>query len=104
MTRKEQIEQAATESCQHLPECKIYFEMGAKWADKNPHWISVVDDLPPIQDKGTYSDLVLVCGTKGEIDTAKYSYMSNRWQCNAVLLTVTHWMPLPAPPRKGGKQ
>ena len=68
------------------------------------NWISVEDDLPPIQDKGTYSDLVLVCGTKGEIDMAKYSYMSSRWQCSSVLLTVTHWMPLPAPPMKGGNK
>lgn len=64
MTRKEQIEQAATESCQHLPECKIYFEMGAEWADKNPHWISVEDELPEHneEDNGLISyPTVLVC-------------------------------------------
>ena len=44
MTRKEQIEQAANESCRHLPDCKIYFEMGAEWADKNPACISAEDD------------------------------------------------------------
>lgn len=78
--------------------------MAIDFGQQQSKWIPVDDDLPPIQDKGTYSDLVLVCGTRGEIDTAKYSYMSSRWQCSSVLLTVTHWMPLPASPKKGGKQ
>lgn len=101
MTRKEQIEQAATESCQHLPECKIYFEMGAKWADKNPHWISVEDELPEHneEDNGLISyPTVLVCLYDGFITEDYYDDISGEWRDYDG--DVEYWMPMPQPPRK----
>ena len=101
MTRKEQIEQAATESCQHLPECKIYFEMGAKWADKNPHWISVEDELPEHneEDNGLISyPTVLVCLYDGFRTEDYYDDISGEWRDYDG--DVEYWMPMPQPPRK----
>lgn len=101
MTRKEQIEQAATESCQHLPECKIYFEMGAEWADKNPHWISVEDELPEHneEDNGLISfPTVLVCLYDGFRTEDYYDDISGEWRDYDG--DVEYWMPMPQPPRK----
>lgn len=101
MTRKEQIEQAATESCQHLPECKIYFEMGAEWADKNPHWISVEDELPEHneEDNGLISyPTVLVCLYDGFRTEDYYDDISGEW--HDFDGDVEYWMPMPQPPRK----
>ena len=101
MTRKEQIEQAATESCQHLPECKIYFEMGAEWADKNPHWISVEDELPEHneEDNGLISyPTVLVCLYDGFRTEDYYGDISGEWRDFDG--DVEYWMPMPQPPRK----
>ena len=101
MTRKEQIEQAATESCQHLPECKIYFEMGAEWADKNPHWISVEDELPEHneEDNGLISyPTVLVCLYDGFRTEDYYDDISGEWRDFDG--DVEYWMPMPQPPRK----
>ena len=101
MTRKEQIEQAATESCQHLPECKIYFEMGAEWADKNPHWISVEDELPEHneEDNGLISyPTVLVCLYDGFRTEDNYDDISGEWRDYDG--DVEYWMPMPQPPRK----
>ena len=104
MTRKEQIEQAATESCQHLPECKIYFEMGAEWADKNPHWISVEDELPEHneEDNGLISyPTVLVCLYDGFRTEDYYDDISGEWRDFDG--DVEYWMPFPTPPvKKGG--
>ena len=67
------------------------FYNGARWADKNPHWISVEDELPP---KGqwiiTYEPTSpIVVGTDIILtdETADEHH-------------VTHWMPMPQPPRK----
>ena len=101
MTRKEQIEQAATESCQHLPEFKIYFEMGAEWADKNPHWISVEDELPEHneEDNGLISyPTVLVCLYDGFRTEDNYDDISGEWRDYDG--DVEYWMPMPQPPRK----
>ena len=92
MTRKEQIEQAATESCQHLPECKIYFKMGAEWADKNPNWISVEDKLPKDDEW-----VLGYCPVQGRVLFLRYFNGHFYIYVDGV---ITHWMPIPTPPNK----
>ena len=65
-------------------------------------WISVKDRLPertlPPHDVLVYHDLN--CGMF--VDRAWYSYDMGKW-CSVLgmKLKVTHWMPLPDPPKEG---
>lgn len=73
------------------------FEAGVEWADGHPRWISVEDELP---EKG---EVVFI--TDGELtDTGFYDY-DDAWQPYMQWLgDITHWMPLPQPPKEGGEQ
>ena len=77
------------------------FEEGARWADEHPHWISV-EELPKIGKD------VLVLREDGEMQVAhQYNESIARWwSVDGFPLknNITHWMPLPQPPKKGGKQ
>ena len=91
MTRKEQIKMKADKYCKdewtHLG-----FVAGAEWADAHPNWISVEDELPP--HNGRY---IFYSDTMG----VRTSYYYTDIQ---LLEHITHWMPLPEPPKKGGGQ
>lgn len=67
---------------------EIGFIEGAVWADAHPHWISVEDELP--QKNGMYIFL-----QSGIIYTAMY------YKSIGLHRDVTHWMPLPLPPKEG---
>jgi hypothetical protein len=71
---------------------------GARWADEHPHWISVEDEMPKNKE--------LVFITDGEYtDTGFYEYTFDEWQpCEKWLGDITHWMPLPQAPKKGGEE
>ena len=75
------------------------FTDGAHWADEHPHWISVEDELPKIGKD------VLVLREDGEMLVAhQYNEEIARWwSVDGFPLknNITHWMPLPAPPKKG---
>ena len=63
------------------------------------HWISVEDELPPL------NVFVLTCdGQKNE--NLLMLAGKGRWYDKAVGLhrNITHWMPLPQSPKKGGDQ
>ena len=65
-------------------------------------WISVKDRLPertvPPHDVLVYHDLN--CGMF--VDRAWYSHEKKRWRSAIGMnLKVTHWMPLPEPPKEG---
>ena len=112
MTREEEIkkqaEKKALEPSRLMhPYAKQYKVMsayeigyieGAVWADEHPHWISVEDELPKLN-----SGMVVVATYKGDIDFMIFSnsgwHNSKRWCC--VKGVITHWMPLPQPPKKG---
>ena len=92
-----------------------------KWADNNPaaRWISVedyaTDELPPlIDEKDPYGESVHVLFFV-ELDGIQFiskgcfDYDSGMWHaletdCSYCKEQVTHWMPLPKPPKKGGEQ
>lgn len=74
------------------------FMDGANYADAHPHWISVEDKLP--KD----GDYVLICNNRGLMTTSLYE--GKEWVISETYLAVivTHWMPLPQAPRKGGEE
>lgn len=62
-------------------------------------WIPVTERLPENQeDVHIWFDR---CG--GDIDVGWFSLDKKAWFCKGIMLpyTVTHWMPLPEPPKKG---
>lgn len=110
MTREEQI---AIASCAYGSRgSSIDFTVGAKWADSHPKspWISVEDDLPC-----NHSDLVLTYNdipfsTKRvlvmtDIHTLFLCDMKKDngrgWIWNYLTKDkITHWMPIPKPPKE----
>lgn len=74
------------------------FINGAEWADEHPHWISVNDELPKEHFKDSSSKWVLVCTPLGSVYIDSYNHKNKEWVNNRK--SVTHWMPLPAPPHK----
>lgn len=74
---------------------EIGFIEGAVWADSHPHWISVVEELPPcnvfvLTCDGQENENLLMLGGNG------------RWYDKAVGFhrNITHWMPMPQAPKK----
>lgn len=110
MNRQEQIKQAAKEYADDGPDkvqniiAQVGFEMGAEWADEHPHWISVDDELPPIRQ-----GVIAYNGVTNRIawvleDGSWIADTHKEWERNCFKqYPVTHWMPLPAPPKKGGE-
>ena len=60
-----------------------------------PKWISVEERLPPCGER------VLI--TEGSAVFEAYLSISNKWVRNGIgwMECVTHWMPLPEPPKEG---
>lgn len=101
MTRKEKIKEVAQKEMSKYPNFCITapaFRMGAEWADSHPHWISVDDELPR---DGEY---VLICNKRGLMTTSLYE--NEEWVISETYLAVevSHWMPLPQPPKEGGEE
>lgn len=65
-------------------------------------WISVEEELPPIREIGR-SDIVLVCTVEEKIGIAYYNHVNKAWVSSATR-NITHWMPIPPAPKKGGEQ
>ena len=65
-----------------------------------PKWISVEERLPDVGEK------VMVCGVKNGMQVGTFRmitrYGKNRrwWWKNDTILEVTHWMPMPEPPKE----
>ena len=128
MTREEQILKAGIEyTIANKPKCiagdnfkdlaDIFnknpdFEAGAKWADEHPRWISVKDELPKLIANKLlfdYSDDVLVYLKDGSITVGRWERDNSTGEQYWLLdidkdVIVTHWMPLPQEPKKGGEQ
>lgn len=95
------------------------YDAGATWADEHPRWTSVedyaTDELPPLIDEkdpnGESVHVLFVIELDGIqfISKGCFDYDSGMWHaletdCSYCKENVTHWMPLPAPPKKGGEQ
>ena len=65
-----------------------------------PHWISVEDELPEV------GVAVLTITPRGTQRVGFYE--DGWWLANYIDLvrmgSITHWMPLPQPPKKGGEK
>jgi len=88
--------------------------MAIDFGQQHPNWISVKDELPPIDEdyvkqgfakpdeEGntlTVSTTVLVTDGK-YVETTFYMFELKRWNSQMDDTKITHWMPLPQPPRK----
>lgn len=117
MTREQQITQASQgrfpEWGEQQHALELAFQAGAYWADSHPHWISVEDELPKINPNNSeweYSDDVIVALKDDSIAVGRYERDNSTGEHYWVLygvdkdLVVIHWMPKPAPPKKGGKE
>lgn len=75
------------------------FMDGANYADAHPHWISVEDEMPPIFPLNPNESMnVITYGLHTMVNW--YDYERGEWVRDS---EITHWMPLPQPP-KGGKE
>ena len=105
MTRKEQIKMKADKYCKdewtHLG-----FVAGAEWADAHPNWEEITKRLQEeitndlrqdrwisVEDELPHGGVYLFCNSNGDVfiasDEIAFLYKN-----------VTHWMPLPAPPKE----
>ena len=107
MTRGEQKMKAANEmTCNDSN--KAYFISGATWADSNPQWIPVEEELPEKDNEfEDYSKLVVVTDGK-DFYKGMYNYGGECWLTHDLwtIEDATYWMEvqLPQPPRKEGKE
>ena len=98
MTREEEITNAAMHYAYDID--KVFatasFVAGAEWADQHPHWISVEDELPEV--------CVAVLTTTPHGTQRAGFYEDGWWLANTPDLvrmgSITHWMPLPTPPKE----
>lgn len=83
-------------------------ESDETFGQQHPRWISVEDELPP-QESEYEDNSIMVLATDGNgVYKGLYrrgEYLSG-WFTHDMwkLDNITHWMPLPAPPEKGGEQ
>ena len=97
MTRQDELNEAW---CKYMGKCSTEIiqalAFALRWCDEHPQWISVEDELPE------ETQWVLVYGATSELAPIDTSYFDSKstWE----ELGVTHWMPLPETPKKGGEE
>lgn len=111
MTRQEEIDHVKMTYHKGLHyDPRICFKEGIEWADNHPKssWISIKDDLPcnyPNNIHFGFTDRVLTTNGKINIFIALMKNINNEWVWYSddnfdVSHVVTHWMPLPQPPKE----
>ena len=95
----------------YLDEIEDAYYQGMVDAYEHPHWISVKDRKPKTKhwtDNQKYSDKVIV--TDGKYRTSA-CWMYNTWagwygwfDGDEELKGITHWMPMPEPPKEGSEK
>ena len=96
-------DEVCDESCTGAQVAETINDFCAGWraADSHPHWISVEEKLP--------EECELVYAIReGNVEPGIYKFMAkDQWEWAprfiACLDDITHWMPLPKPPRKEEK-
>lgn len=93
--------QAAMNSPEKPDTCEHILDM-EKMVDVNPSsgWISVKDRLP--EDWDDLSIMLVWRNIEHDYDTVRWRYQQG-WDCVIQdKSTITHWMPLPKPPKEEG--
>jgi hypothetical protein len=113
MNREEQIVEAGKAAAQNnkfsdlamkqhrvMSAYELGFIDGAVWADANPGWVSVDERMPEQQYMDVGSAWVLVASALG-VQRAYYDYEELNWNDERfrIIDSVSHWMPIPAPPK-----
>lgn len=62
------------------------------------NWISVNDRLPPLE-KAPFSAPVLTLCNTGKMQCFGFDYEFNNWTSPVYYPRITHWQPLPNPPK-----
>ena len=64
-------------------------------------WISVTERLPDVWRNDETAELVnyMIYSPDFGVDIGNYHAKAKKWLCMALPCTVTHWMPLPEPPK-----
>lgn len=105
MTREQEIKEMAKVKASHITSDKdmqVAFadalRSGAEWADQHPHWISVDEELP---SEGKYTVTINKVG----FQAVRY-YKGGKWfsSYGNEYGDITHWLPLPQAPEKGGEE
>ena len=70
--------------------------------EKLPKWISVDDRLPEVWINEEDDVLVnyMIYSPDFGVDIGSYHAKAQRWVCMGLPCSVTHWMPLPEPPKE----
>ena len=105
MTREEEI--AVASAAFGSRGSSLDFTVGAKWADANPKnpWISVEDELPYYHKEliqyylGKPKTVEVVVKNRFSLSIDYMLLDNERWQWMRNF-GVTHWMPIPEPPKK----
>jgi len=99
MITEEQIQQEAENRSRHFENynqeiayCQG-FEDGAEWLQEQlePKWIPVTERLPEV------GEFVLVHRIEGYLSVDQYRQLHG--EVKSFIYNVTHWMPLPEPPK-----
>lgn len=82
-----------------------FYDAMKELKEKYKHrWISVEERLPEhwhMDDKDRTLINYLVYSPDYGVDVGNYIKPAKRWVCMGLPMTVTHWMPLPEPPKEG---
>ena len=87
------------------PDIVDIYTDGVLYGWNNPNWISVEEEpYPPKKNKwDKKSEDVLIYGLWMGYPIrlfGTYHYDINEWSANGLISNITHWMPMPQPPRK----
>lgn len=65
-------------------------------------WISVEERLPEVWRNDATAELVnyMIYSPDFGVDIGSYHAKAKKWLCMGLPCTVTHWMPLPEPPKE----
>ena len=82
---------------------EVFRKKDATMIDLGMKWISVTDELPDeiYKDGGTHW-VIVARSDQGLwwVESARYNHVEKEWQGGRFSSQVTHWMPMPRPPKE----
>lgn len=107
MTRQEQLNEAW---CKYRgkfsTEIMHALAFAMRWCDAHPAWISVEDELPKETNMYIVVHHNVVCTMSWYANLEEWAEIyvdENECVQSRQMYGITHWMPLPQPPKKGGE-